>query len=299
MGAIEDIALDLIGGVQGGNPDGRLTELRPYLATDYIEDAARLILDHPGHAMIITGFFIPQPYVHPLPDTGTVETDGPPGAYFLGQALRKLDYEVTYVSDRWCTFVFEDVEDYVEFPITGFTESEEFAKRLLEDKSPSVVIATERCGVTRERRYLNIRRWDISEFTGKLDALMDNHPHTVGIGDAGNEMGMGNFAPYIEEIQHPLIEPTVTRSARPVLGRSSDWGAYGLVAGLSKLAGRDVLPTAKEVQEFIVRIVDKGVVTGSGRKKYEVDGRSLDQQAELLGALRDALKRSGVEVQGG
>ena len=53
------------------------------------------------------------------------------------------------------------------------------------------------------------------------------------------------------------------------------------------------------MQEFIVRIVDKGVVTGSGRKKYEVDGRSLDQQAELLGALRDALKRSGVEVQGG
>ena len=68
MGAIEDISLDLIGGVRGGKPAPRLVELRPYLATDYVEDAARFILDHPNRAMIITGFFIPVPYKFPLPE---------------------------------------------------------------------------------------------------------------------------------------------------------------------------------------------------------------------------------------
>ena len=299
MGAIEDISLDLIGGVSGGTPQPRLIDLRQYLPTDYMEDAAQFVLDHPGRAMIITGFFIPLPYVHPLPGGGSVETDGPPGAYFLGQALRQLGYEITYVSDKWCTFAFEGVagaEDYVEFPITDFKESEEFAKQLLEDRAPSIVIAVERCGVTREGRYLNIRRWDISAFTGKLDPLLDNHPHTVGIGDAGNEVGMGNFAPYIEDIPHPLIEPTVTRSTKPLLGYSSDWGSYGLVAALSKLSGRDILPTAKEVQDFIVHIVDKGVVTGDGSKEYQVDGRSLDEHAELLHKLRSVLKRAGIKV---
>ena len=78
MGAIEDVALDLLGGVGGGKPSPRLVELRAFLASDYIEDAAQFILDHPGQAFIITGFFIPVPYSDPLPLTGSVETDAPP-----------------------------------------------------------------------------------------------------------------------------------------------------------------------------------------------------------------------------
>ena len=58
MGAFEDVALDLLGGVGGGSPSPRLVELRPFLASNYIEDAAQFILDNPGRAFIITGFFI-------------------------------------------------------------------------------------------------------------------------------------------------------------------------------------------------------------------------------------------------
>ena len=300
MGAIEDISLDLIGGVRGGKPAPRLVELRPYLATDYVEDAARFILDHPNRAMIITGFFIPVPYKFPLPEGGSVETDGPPGAYFLGEALRQLDFHVTYVADRWFTFVFDGVpgaEDYVEFPMADFKESDNYSRRLLEEKSPSIVISTERCGLTRERRYLNMMGWDISEFTAKLDYLLENHPHTVAVGDAGNELGMGNFAPFIGDLPHPLVEPAVVPSTKPVLGRSSDWGCYGLVAALSKLAGRDLLPSDKQVQEFIVDICDRGVVRGDGRKGYEVDNRTLEEQGEVLNRLRGVLRDGGIEVK--
>lgn len=302
MGAIEDIALDLIGGVRGGKPAPRLVELRPYLAFDYMEDAARFMLDHPNRAMIITGFFIPVPYKFPLPEGGSVETDGPPGAYFLGEALRALDFHVTYVADRWFSFVFDGVpgaEDYVEFPMADFKESDNYSRKLLEEKDPSVVISTERCGLTRERRYLNMMGWDISEFTAKLDYLLENHPHTVAVGDAGNELGMGNFAPFIGDLPHPLAEPAVVPSTKPVLGRSSDWGCYGLVTALSKLAGRDLLPTGKQVQEFIVDICDRGVVRGDGRKGYEVDNRTLEEQGEVLDRLRGVLKDAGIEVKSG
>ena len=302
MGAIEDIALDLIGGVRGGKPAPRLVELRPYLASDYMEDAARFMLDHPNRAMIITVFFIPVPYKFPLPEGGSVETDGPPGAYFLGEALRALDFHVTYVADRWFSFVFDGVpgaEDYVEFPMADFKESDNYSRKLLEEKDPSVVISTERCGLTRERRYLNMMGWDISEFTAKLDYLLENHPHTVAVGDAGNELGMGNFAPFIGDLPHPLAEPAVVPSTKPVLGRSSDWGCYGLVTALSKLAGRDLLPTGKQVQEFIVDICDRGVVRGDGRKGYEGDNRTLEEQGEVLDRLRGVLKDAGIEVKSG
>ena len=297
MGAIEDIALDLIGGVRGGKPAPRLVELRPYLSVNYMEEAAQFILDHPNRAMILTGFFIPVPYKFPLPEGGSVETDGPPGAYFLGEALRKLDFHVTYVADRYFTFVFDGVpgaEDYVEFPIDGFRESDDYSRKLLDEKKPSVVISTERCGLTRERRYLNMMGWDISEFTAKLDYLLENHPHTVAVGDAGNELGMGNFAPFIGDLPHPLAEPAVVPSTKPVLGRSSDWGCYGLVTALSKLTGQDLLPTGKQVQDFIVDICDRGVVRGDGRKGYEVDNRTLEEQGEVLERLRGVLRDAGV-----
>ena len=300
MGKIEEIAMDLLGGVAGGSPSAHLMELRAYLPSNYIEDAAELIMDHPGRAFIMTAMWIPVPYTNPLPDGGNVETDGPPGAYFLGRGLQELGYQVTYIADKHGSHVFQGfpgVDDYVEAPITGWKESEEFCNNLLAEKKPSVVIATERMGVTRNRRYLNARLWDVSEYTAKLDFLMDNHPVTIGIGDNGNEMGMGNFAPYQEEIPHPKEEPTITRSAKPILGRSSDWGCYGLLAALSKLAKRDVLPTAKEVGDYIVAIVDKGVVTGSGRSAYEVDGRPIEHQAELLGRFRSLLKSEGIKTK--
>ena len=302
MGAIEDIALDLIGGVAGGKPSTRQAELRPYLPTNYFEEAAQMILDHPGRVMILTGFFIPKPYTFPLPDGGLVEFDGPIGAYGLGEGLRRLDFEVTYVSDKFCTFAYKDVpgaEDYVEFPITGFKESSEFALKLLDEKKPSIVVATERCGVTAYQRYHNGRGWDISEFTAKLDALMDNHPHTIGIGDNGNEMGLGNFAGgIIETIPHPRPEPTITRSTKPLLGCSSDWGCYGLLAALSKLTKRDVLPTGQEVGDFIRQCSGRGMLTGSGQSgKFEVDGRPIEHQVELLGSLRRVLKKEGIATR--
>ncbi|RPJ70478.1 MAG: DUF4392 domain-containing protein, partial [Acidobacteria bacterium] len=56
-----------------------VSALRPYLAPDFCERAASVVLEHPGTALVVTGFFIPG--------AGATETDGPPGAIAVGQAL--------------------------------------------------------------------------------------------------------------------------------------------------------------------------------------------------------------------
>ena len=76
----------------------------------------------PGRALIGTGFYIVR--------AGATETDGPPGAYFIGRALQALGRPVTYVTDRYTTHLFEgfaEPEDIVDFPITNAEASEVFA----------------------------------------------------------------------------------------------------------------------------------------------------------------------------
>jgi hypothetical protein len=78
MTTIEDIILQ---------KDGRnISALRPYLPSNYVEEAADLILEHPGKVLIVTGFYIVY--------AKAPETDGPPGAAAIGEALSTIGYEV-------------------------------------------------------------------------------------------------------------------------------------------------------------------------------------------------------------
>ena len=70
-----------------------VSALRPYLAPDFCERAASMVLEHPGTALIVTGFYIPG--------AGATETDGPPGAVAVGEALEALGYRPVYVTDRF------------------------------------------------------------------------------------------------------------------------------------------------------------------------------------------------------
>ena len=76
-----------------------ISALRPHVPADFCDQAAGLILDNPGTAVIVTGFYI-------LP-AGAAETDGPLGAVAIGQALGSVGYEVVYVTDRWTTDVHD------------------------------------------------------------------------------------------------------------------------------------------------------------------------------------------------
>ena len=283
MTTIEDIILD---------HDGRgMTHLRPFMQADFCDDAARLIAGTSGPAMIVTGFYIMGAQ---LP-----ETDGPPGALAIGRALQAMGREVVYVTDKVTHAVMQglagDEAEVVDFPITDDQASKEYASQLLARINPGVVIAIERCSLTADGAYLNMRGRDISEWNARVDHLFSDHPATVGIGDGGNEIGMGNLIAEIPGVETLPDNPAATKVSKLILASVSNWGGYGLAASLSKLAGRNLLPTLEQEADMLRRTVDLGSVDGfSAEPRYEVDGFTSEENGVLLGRLHQLLAEEGI-----
>ncbi len=281
MPTIEDIILD--------NDKRGVAALRPHLPSDYCTRAAAFAMDSPGLVMIATGFYIFA--------AGAPETDGPPGALALGRAMEALGRKVVYVTDRYSLPVLEPFvgskAQVVDFPIGDEEVSARFASVLLGELNPSLLISIERCGPTRSGEYLNMRGVDISPHTARIDHLFSRHPRTIGIGDGGNEIGMGNLAWCIPEVPTLPPQPAVIGTTHLVISSTSNWGGYGLVAALSRLIGRNCLPDPGEETALIRRIVDLGAVDGVlGESRYSVDGMDLEEHGHALWRLHELLTKT-------
>jgi hypothetical protein len=278
MPSIEEIIL--------GNDQRGISALRGSLPVDYCTDAARYVLDRPGTVLIATGFYILS--------GAAVETDGPPGAVAIGDALEALGRRVAYVTDVHGAGVVRAVAGpeavVVEFPIAGPEESERAAKAILAEYEPSLLIGIERCAPDENDVYRNMRSLDITAHTARVDRLFDLHRASVGIGDGGNEIGMGLLEFEIAEVPSLPDAPAVTSTARLVIASVSNWGAWGLLAAMSRIEGRDLLPTLDVERERVGRCVEVGAVDGfSGEHTTKVDGFEMDDYVRPLATLRALL----------
>ena len=260
-----------------------VSELRSHLPPDFCAQAAQYILDSPGDVVIVTGFYILSADKH--------ETDGPPGAIAIGNALETLGRTVTYVSDLHTTPMLRDWlgegARVVDFPIGNIDSSRDAAADIVSQFKPGLLISIERCGRTSSDVYLNMRAADITQHTARLDYLFEHGIPSVGIGDGGNEIGMGNLAEVIPGVDRLPDDPAIAQVDRLVLASVSNWGGYGLVAALARLVGRDLLPTVEEDERLIRHMVDAGAVDGtSGENTYRVDNFTLEQNAGMLRRLR-------------
>ena len=263
-----------------------ISALRPYLPPNYCTQAAQFILDHPGAVLIATGFSIPQ--------AEATETDGPVGALAIGQALTVLGQRVGYVTDRETTELLSELApagtDIIDFPVTDAPASRQYAADILARTEPALLIAIERCGLTDTGAYLNMRGRDISTTTARIDELFLQHTATIGIGDGGNEIGMGNLAPYIPSVASLPDQPTATRTTHLIIASVANWGAYGLLAALSGLLGRNLLPDPEAEVARIRQAVEAGAVDGTtAEATYTVDGFDLDDNAAVLTQLSHLL----------
>ena len=259
-----------------------MSQLRGHVPPDFCTRAAQYVLDNPGPALIATGFYILS--------AGRPETDGPPGAIAIGDALQTLGRQVTYVTDRHSAPAMRDSlgqrAEVIEFPITGVEASRRETAVILERLQPQLVISIERCGRTGSDTYLNMRYRDITEHTARLDYFFEAGIPSVGIGDGGNEIGMGNLVEFIPTVETLPPDPAVTRVDRLILASVSNWGGYGLVAALSQLTGHNLLPSLETDRRLITHLVDQGAVDGtSGENKYYVDNFTLDENAAVLRQL--------------
>ena len=131
--------------------------------------------------------------------------------------------------------------DVIALPVTTHDDSEKEAKSLLATLDPSMLISIERCGFSYDRVYRNARGLDISFDTAKLDYLFlhadKSKTHTIGIGDGGNEIGMGNIAQYVPDMS--LLDarlpkyPCTTKVNDLIVTSTSNWGAFGIAAAVA------------------------------------------------------------------
>ena len=272
-----------------------IAALRPYLPVSFCEAAARFLLQHAGTVLIATGFYVQR--------ADAPETDGPPGALALGRALAALGNRVAYVSDAYTAPLLADLApsgtETVDFPIADDAASHEVARDLLDRIEPTALIAIERCALTHSGTYLNMRGQDISAHTARLDHLFRQHPHTVGIGDGGNEIGMGNLAPRIPGVAALPDDPAVTRTTHLVIASVANWGAYGVLAALSRLTSRNLLPRPVDESACIRRLVALGAVDGvTGVADCTVDSFNLSENAAVLERLNGLLAAEGIRREG-
>ena len=157
--------------------DGRgISLLLPHVSDTVCEDAAELILNNKNKVAILTGFYIIS--------AGATETDGPIGAIAIGNALKKLNYDVTYITDQFSIDPIKPIlssDDKFElFPMTNVEESKNYAKNLLDRINPNLIISIERCGINNDGDYLNSAGKKIHEYNAKTDYFF-NCFHNVSI----------------------------------------------------------------------------------------------------------------------
>jgi len=264
-----------------------VSALRPFLAADFCTRAATLILDHPGTALIATGFYVPSGCA--------TETDGPPGAIAMGEALVRLGYRVLYLTDAYTAPLLRELSgpggQVLEFPMADHQESWRHAAEILRQVDPSITISIERCGLGEDGVYRNMRGVDVSSYHAKIDYVFRVHGCSVGIGDGGNEIGMGSVAAAIPMVM-PVEQPAATKTTALVIASVSNWGAWGVVAAMSRLRQVNLLPTVAEAHALLERAVAFGAVDGvSGRRILSVDGFPIEENDRVLGEMHAWLGR--------
>jgi hypothetical protein len=146
-------------------------------------------------------------------------------------------------------------------------------------------------------RYHTMSGRDITDHMSPAHWLFEEVPKllpvkTIGIGDGGNELGMGKI-PW-EIIRRNIPSGGVVACRIPadylVVCGVSNWGAYGLAAGVRWLKRIPVdaeLIDSERERELLQIMVEKGpLVDGvSGKPSVTVDGLSFERYAEPLRRL--------------
>jgi hypothetical protein len=291
---------------------------------DDFEAACKSIASRTNAALaIFTGFGI----LSADPPAG--ETDGPLGALFLAQALTPLGIRVAIFTDAHTVNALEiglrecwiDKQVPVRtikpepYPLddTGSVDKRELfdgTSRTLDSSDielfqPTHLLALERVGPTHgfDPRCRNMRGVDITKYTGAADAAFSifpgstDEPTTIGIGDGGNEIGMGKIPRETIRRNIPNGDEIAcrVRTDHLIVAGVSNWGAYALAAGVRYLRGVPHDPSLfdptneRELLELIVKLGP--LVDGpSGKRQATVDGLTFEEYAKPLVRLGEILR---------
>lgn len=256
------------------------------------------VLKRARRALLLTGFPVAA-----ADGRGLVgETDGPVGTAELAAALEALGCTVTAAADAPAFPLLSAALQAsgararaVLIPSVG---TETFCAALVEETQPDVLIAIERPGKGADGHFHNMRGGIIDPGVADTDCLLslahDAGAVTVGVGDGGNELGMGALQALAPQ-PHGLAIAAVQPADYALTAGVSNWWGPGLAALLSHETGRRLLPTAGRETAILRAVVDAGGVDGcDGLSAMRVDGLPLEAHLERLASLSALLEAHGL-----
>jgi hypothetical protein len=239
---------------------------------DPAQAAARALAEEQRPIVVCTGF----------PVKGQPETDGPPGAFALIDALRRLGKSVKLASWDDALEVFRKVRpDLDEIELIRVPAGPVEAIEAIDGMA---VVTIEICGRCADGSYRNMRRVDIGAVAPRFEDMFGTMS-LVSFGDGGNEFGMGSAPDSFFE-QWQVARP-VSRTQNLVPASISNYGAYAAIKELEGITGTKLLPDPAEHVAVIRALVELGCVDGfTGEAKPAVDGQDLGETEQLLQRLR-------------
>ncbi|NXO14332.1 GLUCM protein, partial [Oriolus oriolus] len=272
---------------------------------------ACLALSHAGSVLITTGF--PTHFTHEPPE----ENDGPPGALAMAAMLQALEKQVAIVTDQRDMDLNKKImEEAVQLgilkePIPLLSYQRESADSALmflcENGNPGRprfdhLIAIERAGMAADGNYYNARKVNIKHLVDPIDELFlaaQTIPGvtTTGVGDGGNELGMGKVKDAVKKhIKNGDVIACDVEADFTVVAGVSNWGGYAIACALSVLRSCEIhdrylrraigfphapskrlwlpaLPSVTKEEKLLKTLVQLGVRSGkTASLEMEVDG---------------------------
>ena len=280
-------------------------------AGDMWRAALALALPSTRKVMITTGF---PCCVTESPPT---ETDGIGGSVAIARSLDAVGKRVTFVVDasshgvlnasveRGKASSYLSDSPVVLYPHASLDSPTACAAYLSENRWDHLV-AIERAGRAMDGSFYTMRAIDMSPLVSPIDDLFlaaaAAGTASTGIGDGGNELGMGRVDRALIEEHIPLGATIgcVTPTSHLIAAGVSDWGGYALAAAIvlatehheSLDGGRRsvdtaaararraaALPTVEGQRAVLRAAVDSGARDGTtGEREMSVDGFTFDAE---------------------
>ena len=249
------------------------------------------LLNSSDNILIVTGFYLPK--------TSAPETDGPPGALSIANALLSLGKKVAILTDKYCLNIIKKsiADSSVNVPLICYSQGIDLESLVKEAGMSNIekltILSIERPGRAKDGRFYSMKGYDITAYNEPLDIFFtdfsDNKniiTDTIAIGDGGNEIGMGNIYDYVTS-KVPVGEKiaSVIKADCLITAGVSNWGGFALAHALK------ILNTDKDVdvmgfllhEKIINTMVENGAVDGVTLKsECSVDGINIDLHKKIL-----------------
>ena len=251
------------------------------------------VLEEAERVLILTGFCILE--------SMTGETDGLSGSLVLASALMALGKTVVIVTDVFSGDLLKAGKSLLasEVPIFVVSSGMEAVRLeldgLMEELKPDSVVSIERPGKAADGHSYSMRGERLDPVVPQLDDFFldcrNKGCRTIGIGDGGNELGMGSLSECIRgRSSLGCLIACVTPADFSVAAAVSSWAGYGLAAALSLRSGRNLLPPPGTEESIIGAIAAMGGMDGVTRKREAmVDGLSMGLYLQPLLAIYELI----------